>query len=267
MLPRRRLLLQDRIMLAWVVAGAAPAIFSDRAYPKRAATLYPALFVIAAAAGARFVELLRSSPRAARLAFGGFATVSVLAWFCATAALWFSGNRVVYGKPGEGVLAERLAPHLTPGTIVIADIWENYTRSKLSYLLNDTLTSPQRQPLFWYIVEPDRDLRSFIDDPTLALPYSDPDAFYNRWSAIGHARTAALPQREWRQVIFLFQSIADSPAALALVRTGLPFANSDRARIEMVRQRDPACAIEVAPPDNCNDCGFVIARCPLRPIS
>ncbi len=243
-----------------------PRLFRSRVSETRG-DLYPALFVVAAAAGSRFVDLLRDSPRAARLAFAGFATVAVGAWFCTTAALWFSGTRVVYGKAGEVALAERLAPHLTPGTIVIADIWENYTVSKMSYSLHDALTSPARQPLFWYVVDEDRDLRSLIADPTLALSYSHPDAFYYRWSAIGRAREAALTHRDWRQVIFLFQSIADSPGALALVQTGFPFAQGNHARIDMVRRRDPACAIEIAPPHNCNDCGFIIARCPLRPIS
>lgn len=258
---------RDYVMIAWVVAAAAPAVFSDRAYPKRASTLFPALFVVAAFAADRFLHLLRDAPRAIRVALAASLSVAVAAWVCVTASLWFSGMWLSYGKPGEAALAERIVPRLTPGTIVIADIWENYAQGKMSYVLNDGLIAPERQPLFWYIVDPQRDVRALIADPTLALEYSAPDRFYYVWSTIGKRRAEALAERDWLQAMFLFQTGLDSAETLRHVRTAHPFPYTDAERLEMLQRREPRCEIEEFPAENCDLCGYIVARCPLRPTS
>jgi dolichyl-phosphate-mannose-protein mannosyltransferase len=261
---RRRRTTADWVLAAWVVAAILPAVFSDRAYPKRAATLFPALFVCAGAVASEFLTAMRGRLEPLRIGTTALAALGVGAWFCTTSYLWFSGLAMQYGKPNETIVAEQIANHLKPGTIVVADLWHGYGRGKLTYLLSGVLRDSVRQPVFWYVRDWDRDLRSIMEHPELSVRYADSNAFYYRWSGLSPLVAATDKEHAWRQVIFVLQTGLDTPKKLQVVRNSSSLQYSDAERLALLDQLYPGCRPQIVPPVHCEDCGYVIATCPLR---
>jgi hypothetical protein len=264
MIARRLLTTADRIVTAWIVVALLPAIFSDHAYPKRSAMLFPALFVVAAAAGGRFLSTIREHDAWVRRAVRPLAAVAVALWFCATTWLWFSGVRWPEGTPNESLLVERLRPELRPGTIVIAKVWHGYAPGKLTYLLSDALRDSARAPLLWYVMTPDRDLQSLIENPTLAAAYASSDAFYYRWPGVGPVTVDSSSTPFWSRVVYVLQTGIDSADRLRLRGVG----QHDRLDQEWLDVLEASCGLPrftIAPRDDCDDCGFVVVACPVHP--
>ena len=248
----------DRILASWIVAAIVPAILSDHPYPKRSAMLFPALFVLAAAAGARFVTVLEKRDGRVRRAVKPLAAAAVALWFCGTTWLWFSGVRWHADVPNEVLLANRLRPELTPGTLVIAKLWHGYAPGKLTYLLSDVLRDRAHAPLLWYVVEPERSLQSLVENPTLAAAYASPNAFYNLWPGIVPPTAAA-----WSHVIFVLQTGITNPDQLRVRGVG----PQDRSDQEWFAVLQPVCGpprVTIMPRQDCDDCGFVVFACPVR---
>jgi hypothetical protein len=259
----RRRTAADWVLAAWILAAALPAIFSDRAYPKRAATLFPALFIVAGAAADEALRDVRESNRAWRTVAAAVAAAGLAGWFCATTDLWFSGDTLKYGKPNEQLVAERVIEHLEPGTIVIANLWHEYGRGKLTYLLSTALQDPARQPVFWYVTDWKVDLRELLDQPERATGLADAGSFSYRWAGLESTIDAARRNHRWTQAIFVLQQGVDTADKLRVVRTWAPAQFDDDERIALVRQRYPDCEITRVPAADCGECGYVIARCRL----
>lgn len=60
------------------------------------------------------------------------------------------------------------------------------------------------------------------------------------------------------------QTGLDSLDKLHLARTGAPLHQDDAERLALLHEIYPACGTRVLPAAHCSDCGFVVARCPLR---
>jgi hypothetical protein len=262
MISRRLRTTADRIVAAWIVAAMLPAIFSDHAYPKRSAMLFPALFVVAAAAGAPFLRTLREHDTRLRRAVRPLTTVAIVLWFCGTTWLWFSGVRWPEGRPNESVLVEALRPELTPGTIVIAKLWHGYAPGKLTYLLSDALRDASRAPLLWYIMTPDRDLQSLIERPTLAAAYASSDAFYYRWPGVGPVTGDRSSAPGWSRVVYVLQTGIDNADRLRLRGVG-PQDRLDQEWLDPLRASCGPPRITIAPREDCDDCGFIVVACPV----
>lgn len=253
----------DRILASWIAVAIVPAIVSDHAYPKRASMLFPALFLLAAATGARFSAVVDERGTWLRRTVRPLAALALALWFCATSWLWFSGLQWPAGRPNESLLVEGLRPHLTPGTIVIAKVWHGYAPGKLTYLLSQMLRDPSRAPLVWYVMTPDRNLQSLIDHPALAATYASRDAFYYRWPDIDPGGAGSSPASSWSRVVYVLQTGITNSDQLRLRGVG----ERDRLDQEWLEVLQRSCGppqATIAPREDCDDCGFVVVACQVR---
>ncbi len=254
--------LGDRIVLSWIAAGIIPAIFSDHAFPKRSAMLFPALLVLAAAAGARFFDAISRHDTPIRLVVRPLAAIGIALWFCGTSWLWFSGVWWHEGIPNESLLVQRVRAELTPGTIVVARLWHNYGSAKLTYLLSDVLRDPSRAPVLWRVATPEYDLQSFVDQPALASASVPADAFFYRWPGIPADAGDRGAQSGWSRVVYILQTGIENQEQLRARGVG----TRDRLDEEWVRLLQPSCGpprLRIAPRTRCDDCGFVVLTCPF----
>lgn len=179
-----------RITLKFVILNTDPsASYSARCvkWPARKAPIdressdrFPALFILAGVAASEFLAIVGARRQALRRSAVVLAGVGTVVWACASSYLWFSGLALAYGKPNETEVAEQTTSQLEPGTLVIADLWHPYGPGKLTYLLGAALRDGARQPVFWYVVDADRDLRAVMENPERSIEYARPNAFYYR---------------------------------------------------------------------------------------
>jgi hypothetical protein len=253
----------DRILVSWIAVAIVPAIFSDHAYPKRSAMLFPALFVLAASAGARFLSIVERHGAWPRRVLRPLLGVAVALWFCATSWLWFSGVRWSAGVPNETLLVNRLRPQLTPGTIVIAKVWHGYAPGKLTYLFSDVLRDPSRLPLLWYVLTPERSLQSLIDDPSAAVTYAATDAFYYRWPGIAQSSYDPGRASGWSRVIYILQTGIDDEEQLRVRGVGKND-RLDREWLDVLQDTCGSAQVTIPPREDCDDCGYAVFACALR---
>jgi hypothetical protein len=199
------------VTLALIVTAAAPSVFSNIAFVKRAAVLYPVLSIVAAVGMVTLTRTLtaifgtRGRRTAVALLVGG-----AVAWACIACEQWFSDQQYDWGTPSELAVAEEVRRHLAPGTIVVADFWHNYMEGKMTYLLLDDLQNPEVEPVAWYVNNPHSDLWPRLEQhPLAAIEALRTRPWYVRWSDLDRRTDALLATPDWQRVIYLFQDDAD----------------------------------------------------------
>jgi 4-amino-4-deoxy-L-arabinose transferase-like glycosyltransferase len=202
MLVRTAYRLEVAVLLAWIVAAVAPGIFSEQAYPKRLSTLFPALDIVGAIGIIVALSYIRRGDRFRRFLAGGVLSGCLFCYAAFEANVWFSNTRYRMGEPPEVQAMKTLATHITPGSLVIAELSSGYYAGKVTYLLLDHLTAPENRPNVWYI--PFRPaVRDFIQDPLKALNFRESWAYQCTKLREQADETAAVPQ--WKQVVFILQ--------------------------------------------------------------
>lgn len=205
------------VLLLWALCGALAAVLSERAYPKRASIVYPAIYALAAMTLASVrKEITTTRARSA--------TLSVVEWSAAillvTASLhqWFSGVHYPYGEPREVVVARKVKTLLRPGTIVISDFTEEYQRGKVTYLLLDSLESQSVRPVAWYVLnDPLLSFASVLDDPRRAVHALRRTHWYI-WTDLWYQLPETEAYTKWSKVLFLFQANPSDPASAPVER-------------------------------------------------
>lgn len=202
MLVRTAYRLEVAVLLAWIVAAVAPGIFSEQAYPKRLSTLFPALDIVGAIGIIITLSYIRRGDKIRRFLAGGVLSLCLFCYAAFESNVWFSNTRYRMGEPPEVKAMKTLAPHITPGTLVIAELSSGYYGGKVTYLLLDHLTAPENRPNLWYI--PFRPaVRDFIKDPLKARNFKDSWAYQCTKLRNQADETAAVS--EWKRVVFILQ--------------------------------------------------------------
>lgn len=202
MLVRTAYRLEVAVLLAWIIAAVAPGIFSEQAYPKRLSTLFPALDIVGAIGITIALSYIRRGDKIRRLLSGAVLSLCLFCYAAFEANVWFSNARYRSGEPPEVQAIKNLAPHITPGTIVIAELSSGYYVGKVTYLLLDHLVAPENRPNLWFI--PFRPaVRDYIQDPLKALNFQDSWAYQVTKLRNQVDETAAVSQ--WQRVVFILQ--------------------------------------------------------------
>ena len=229
LLVRRRADPGAAVLLAWLAAAPLPALLAAEAYPKRAATLFPALIAIAAVFAVWLVDATWREPaRRPRRALAALAGAALLVHLALTCFAWFSGRSWPARRPTEIAVARHVAAEIVPGTLVVVDGVFSYLDGKLLFLLLDDLVAPLRRPNAYLIFEGDTEaFRRIVERPVEALAYLDETAWPYRWTRLAEQRAELDATGEWRRAVWVIgaRSLPDqrpNPRHVALVRAACP---------------------------------------------
>jgi hypothetical protein len=228
-LARRRADPGAAVLLAWLVVAPLPALLAVEAYPKRAATLFPALICAAAVFVAWLISAAWPQPagrrrRAAWVVVGAALGLQV----ALTCFYWFSGRQWPSGRPSEIAVARHVADHLVPGTLVIVDGDFTYLDGKLLFLLLEDFAGPGRRPNAYAIFQGETaEFRRLVEQPTAALAYLDEVAWPYRWTRLARQRDEIATTRKWQRVIWVIAvrsrpDVRPNPQHVPLVRASCP---------------------------------------------
>jgi hypothetical protein len=205
LLLRRRAEPGAAVLLAWLAVAPLPALFAAGAYPKRAATLFPAFGCAAAVFAAWLFTSAWPDPtkrvrRAAWVLAGTAFAMQTILMSC----FWFSGRQWPAGRPSEIAIARHIADELVPGTLIVVDGAFTYIDSKLLYLLLDDLAAREHRPNAFVIFEGETaDFSGIVERPTAALRLLDEIAWPYRWTRLAGQRDEVAAARDWPRVIWV----------------------------------------------------------------
>ena len=202
MLVRTAYRLEVAVLLAWIIAAVAPGIFSEQAYPKRLSTLFPALDIVGAIGIVIALSYIRRGDKFRRVLAGGVLSLCLFCYAAFEANVWFNNTRYRTAEPPEVEAMKTLAPHIKPGTLVIAELSSGYYVGKVTYMLLDHLVAPENRPNLWFI--PFRPaVRDYIQDPLKARNFQDSWAYQCTKLRNQIDETAGVS--EWQRVVFILQ--------------------------------------------------------------
>jgi hypothetical protein len=203
LLARTAYRLEVAVLLSWLVVAILPGILSEKAYPKRLSTLFPALDIISAIGIVIALTYIRRGNFAWRRVVAGAAlSVGFFSYAAFESRVWFSTIRPRYGEPPEINAVKEVAEFVTPGSLVISELSLGYYTGKITYLMLDHLTAPKNRPNAW-LVSPRASIRSFIAEPLLARNFQDSWAYKCTKLRDQIDETAAQPA--WDRVVFVLQ--------------------------------------------------------------
>lgn len=196
---------ESAIMASWLIVALMPGILSDKAYPKRLSTFYPALDIIAAIGIAALVYFISGGGRKwmRRLALSSIC-LAFFSYFLFLTNVWFSGRFWKYQEPSEARVAAQIAESITPGTIVIADLNRGYESGKMLYLLLDYLVAPRNRPNLWLSVGTAH-LKGLVENPVRGATM-----FTSTWPYLWTKLRSQVTETEsfsgWSRIVFMIQA-------------------------------------------------------------
>ncbi|MGE5237122.1 MAG: glycosyltransferase family 39 protein [Acidobacteriota bacterium] len=203
------------LLLIWAGVALLPGVLSTDPEARRLATLFPALFAIAAWAAADAAAAVSSV-----LGSGGRRTARLIA---APAALGLFG--IIMGglyfatepaTPPVARMAQAIAELLRPGTLAVADIDPNYdTRNRVTFLLLDRL-GDGRDPPAWRTVA-DGDWPEVAWHPRLDLTQ-----FQYASSRLSERVPGLAARQRWSRCLFVIQELPGSDRKLELLASLFP---------------------------------------------
>ena len=217
------------VLLAWLAVAPLPALFAVEAYPKRAATLFPALICAAAVFAAWLTAATWPAPaRRSRRAVAALAGAALLVQVALTCCSWFSGRQWRTGRPWEIAVTRYVADSIVPATLIVVDGAFTYLDGKLLYLLLDDLAAPARRPNAYVVFEGDSaDFRRIVEYPGTALAYLGRTVWPYRWTRLAGQCGEVAATRDWRRVIWVIEARTlpgerPNPQHVPLVRAACP---------------------------------------------
>ncbi|MDC0358340.1 glycosyltransferase family 39 protein [Oligoflexia bacterium] len=214
------------VLLAWGAVALLPAVFSDQALIKRAATFYPCFIICAALGLSLFMTKLKAfSARWLHPLGCVVIVIGYCVWLSVTANLWFSGNKFKYSAPREQELLEVVVDKLKPATMLIGDFEEIYMLGIFTFLLQDHFSQASNRPLAWYYVNPSlTTLDEVAEDPIKAFRALDPEIWYYSWTAQHEDLYKLKPRDSWDRLIYIFQYPEQVDEHVAIVKRYCPSA-------------------------------------------
>lgn len=207
-----------RVIVAWALVAAMPSILSDQGFVKRAATLYPALFVLAGVGFSVVWKWASQHRRALRTAIGTAVVTGLVGLAALQSYLWFSGVEYPAGTPALEISLRSLHPYLKPGTIVVLDPSHPYLSGMTTYLLLDTLAQKERFPVAWIPCDAgEAPFERLIQNPADGL-VSLPRTPWYTWTKLRPLIRPLMRVKHWRRAVFLFQTVVhgeEQPHAVA----------------------------------------------------
>jgi len=237
------------VLVLWAIAGAVPLLLSDLALPKRASTFYLALMGMAGLTAGTIHARLR--PWMRRWLYTPFVLGLAAAGTIIGMWQWFSGRYFNYGyTPGYALTAE-IQPLLTPGTILVADVWDDYMPGRLHVLLLPHLMASQ-PVVFVLLGYRTPSLEAILADPHEVVPMLHQSHFY-WWTDLRDTLPAVRDTLSWQRIVFLsqVQSHGSEHAEVA-------------SRAGQIRQRCPAAGTRLFDPGD-PVWAFQITECPISP--
>ncbi|MBN8547758.1 MAG: glycosyltransferase family 39 protein [Deltaproteobacteria bacterium] len=211
------------VLAAWIVIAILPGALSKEPFPKRSATFYVALDCLVAVYVAWMLAILKrhASKFIVIPVQVGLASLCV-AYFCFCSILWFSERQWKFGTPGEQIVADRAAPFIHSGTVVITDLWEDYSEGKILWLMLDTLANPHNRPNAWIFASPpDTEMwKRYACSPRSAVENLNFSAWPYRWSKLREQVPEIQATTTWSNSVYIFKDrrrerSGDPPPALA----------------------------------------------------
>ena len=206
------------VSIAWIVAGALPAILAAQPFPKRGASVFPAVALLAAFACSWIVDRwIERAPRS-KLAIGGALIVLFLVWSAVVSRQWISGKDLRAGIPAEVSISHEIAERLRPRTIVIVELSEAWLAGKLTYLLIEQLQRPELQPIVWYPRDYNHEpWESFAARPELALERVQTPSWLD-WTPLSRRVPELARVPRWERQLFVFQRNEQTDERIEMLR-------------------------------------------------
>jgi hypothetical protein len=199
------------LLCAWVIAALAPCLLSDKGFPRRAATVFPALICIAGVG----YWILRSNLSAlwgkpwriiAPMLEVPVATMLVLGSF----NQWFSNTSMRFGEPGEVEVARIIRPMLQPQTLVFFNFADHYMAGRMTYLLLDDLDNPSVRPISWAVISEQSPLLPVAISNPRDVPQAVGKNLEYRWSKLRHHIPELQSSKVWRKLIFISERMPNT---------------------------------------------------------
>lgn len=199
------------LLCAWVIPALAPCLLSDQGYPRRAATVFPALICIAGVGywvirrtisalwgkPWRFVAPALELPVAALIVLG-------------SVHQWFSNTSMRFGEPGEVEVARIIKPMLQPRSLVFFNFADHYMAGKMTYLLLDELDNPAVRPISWAIISEHSPLLPVAINNPRDVPRVVGNNLEYRWSKLRHHIPELERGADWKKLIFISERMPNT---------------------------------------------------------
>lgn len=201
---RYRKKVESNIMFGWIIAAVLPGILSAVPYPKRTATLFTAIDILAAVGISAIFQMVVAHGRSWRryLSLTGIGVVC-LGFFAFTTNAFFTKKHFAIGEPPENQVAADIRGMITPGTIVITELSRGYDAGKFLYLLVDHLSDPNSRPNVFFQAG-QADVRRLVSEPRRAAELVRYRLAYV-WTKMRDQLEETEGNREWSKVLYIVQ--------------------------------------------------------------
>ncbi len=201
---RYRRKVESNIMFGWIIAAVLPGILSAVPYPKRTATLFTAIDILAAVGLSAIFHLVVAHGRSWRR-YVSLTTIGVvfLGFFAFTSNAFFTKKQFSIGEPPENQVAADIRLMITPGTIVVTELSRGYDAGKFLYLLVDHLSDPKNRPNVFFQAG-QADARRMVTDPRLAARLIRNRLAYV-WTKMRDQMEETEQNTEWSRVLYIIQ--------------------------------------------------------------
>jgi hypothetical protein len=195
---------QGALLMAWVIAAAAPCLLSNQGYPRRAATIFPA-FLCMAGIGYWLCRTMLADiwgkpwRRLAPCLEVPIAACLVLA----SVHQWFSTRTMRIAEPGDLEVCRTIGKMIQPGTLMFFDYDHHYMPGRMTYLLLDYLDKPENRPVSWAVINSVHPVfKPSVENPRVAPKLIKRSIEY-RWSKLRHHIPEIENFNDWKKLIFI----------------------------------------------------------------
>lgn len=235
MLWRSRMRFESLVMVAWIIAALAPGVLSERAYPKRLSTFYPAIDILCAMSVATLLLQLKEMRVWMKGVLIAGACLAAVCYGAINSYYWFSGNGWKQGEPVEVSLAQKLAGKINKDTLVISHIQQGNDEGKYTYLLIDHLSAPLNRPNGWLTLTGE-EFNRLLKRPLEFQDFARRDIPY-QWTKLRDQLQETVEYKGWKRVLFVIHPMQPN-------RTP----NEQQIQSVMQRCRNPVSETFEAPP-------------------
>ena len=203
---------QGALLLAWIAIASAPCLLSNQGYPRRAATVFPALICLAGAGYWICREMLgRLWGRPWKFIAPLIEVPAACCLVLASVHQWFGMSYMRIAEPGEMVVYRKIRDMLQPGTLAFFEYQDHYMPGRMTYLLLDALNDEKNKPVVWSVIN--------VANPSYATAAEDPrkaaqrvkESIEYRWSNLHRQLPLIESYNNWKRLIYISERTPNSP--------------------------------------------------------